>query len=103
MQAQHRWFRFGGRGDQATARWDAVRRGADGIGPASVEGAETAPVAAGSTGPAAPTGKPVTMAEPHSTQARSGQSGPCPSWQGGRSNSRSSPQVEQYKGDLPRL
>lgn len=47
-------------------------------------------------------GMPTRTAVPHWAQARSGQSAPCPSAQGGRSKRRSSPQVEQNKADLPR-
>nr|BFE28816.1 hypothetical protein GCM10010200_010670 [Actinomadura rugatobispora] len=108
MQAQHRWFRFGGRAGQATARWDAARTEPDGPEPDKVEAEADGLEAgvrggAGRPGPAPGIGGSTRTAVPHAVQARSGQSAPCPSGQGGCSNSRSSPQAEQYKGDLPRL
>ena len=119
MQAQHRWFRFGGRAGQATARWDAdpaepVRPEACGREPCGWEpyggpyGEPCGPAAgvrrgADRPGPVQGIGGSTGTAEPHTVQNRSGRSAPCPSGQGGRSNSRSSPQVEQCKGDLPRL
>ncbi|GAA2415791.1 hypothetical protein GCM10010191_27700 [Actinomadura vinacea] len=105
MQAQHRWFRFGGRAGQATARWAAARP-RPGKSDAGVRGPSDppGPVPRGEADRAGPgVGGSTRTAEPHAVQARSGQSAPCPSRQGGCSNSRSSPQVEQYKGDLPRL